>query len=264
MIGEDFVLEEEFVVVVQFFVDCIDVVCVFIVVFVCEGEECGFIGLLEFLCLWICYILNSVIVVLFFYGFVVDIGFGVGFLGIVFVIVCLDVIWMFVELMECCIIWFIEWVQVFGLENVIVFCVCVEDVWLVGGFDVVIVCVVSVLWILILIIVLFVCDGGELIFFKGMNVVNEIEVVQKQIKKFWLSDVCVEVLGEGVFLEIICVVWVWVWQLFCCLCGVFYVKYFVFVFGVVVMMCVFVDVLCEMVVFGQDVFCGCDWLMCGW
>ncbi len=43
--------------------------------------------------------------------------------------------------------------------------------------------------------------GGELILLKGVSVANEIESAQKQIRKFGLSNVRVEVLGEGMLAE---------------------------------------------------------------
>ena len=44
-------------------------------------------------------------------------------------------------------------------------------------------------------------DGGELILLKGRNAENEIEAAAKQIRKFTLSEVRVEVLGEGLLAE---------------------------------------------------------------
>ena len=44
-------------------------------------------------------------------------------------------------------------------------------------------------------------DGGELALLKGQNAPVEIDAAAKQIKKNRLSDVRVEVLGEGVLAE---------------------------------------------------------------
>ena len=44
-------------------------------------------------------------------------------------------------------------------------------------------------------------NGGELALLKGANAENEITAAQKQIRKFLLSDVRVETLGEGVLSE---------------------------------------------------------------
>jgi 16S rRNA (guanine527-N7)-methyltransferase len=44
-------------------------------------------------------------------------------------------------------------------------------------------------------------NGGELALLKGANAENEITAAQKQIRKFLLSDVRVETLGEGVLDE---------------------------------------------------------------
>ena len=39
--------------------------------------------------------------------------------------------------------------------------------------------------------------GGELVLLKGANAGNEIEAASKQIRRFGLDDVRVEVVGEG-------------------------------------------------------------------
>ena len=44
-------------------------------------------------------------------------------------------------------------------------------------------------------------DGGELILLKGANAANEITAAEKQIRRFRLSDVRVEPVGEGVIEE---------------------------------------------------------------
>ena len=77
-----------------------------------------------------------------------------------------------------------------------------EDVRRPVGFDVVTARAVSALKTLIPLTAPLVRDGGELTVLKGMNAANEIDAAQKQIKKFRLSDVRVEVLGEGVLPEI--------------------------------------------------------------
>jgi 16S rRNA (guanine527-N7)-methyltransferase len=44
-------------------------------------------------------------------------------------------------------------------------------------------------------------DGGELALLKGQNAAAEIDAASKQLKKYRLSDVRVEVLGEGILDE---------------------------------------------------------------
>ena len=201
MTGEDLVLEEEPAVAAQLFADRIDAARAFASALAREGEERGLIGPLELPRLWTRHILNSAIAAPLFHGSVADIGSGAGLPGIVLAIARPDVTWTLVEPMERRITWLTEQVQALGLENVTVLRARAEDVRPVGGFDVVTARAVSALRTLIPITAPLVRDGGELTLLKGMNAANEIEAAQKQIKKFRLSDVRVEVLGEGVLPE---------------------------------------------------------------
>ena len=74
-----------------------------------------------------------------------------------------------------------------------------EDVGL--EFDVVTARAVSALRTLIPITAPLAKDAGELIFLKGHNVDAEITAAQKVLKKHKVTDVSVEVLGEGVLSE---------------------------------------------------------------
>ena len=76
-----------------------------------------------------------------------------------------------------------------------------EDVGLSGTFDMVTARAVSALKTLIPWTAPLVRSGGELALLKGQNAQNEITAAQKQIRKFLLSDVRVETLGEGVLDE---------------------------------------------------------------
>jgi len=166
-----------------------------------EGEERGLIGPLELPRLWSRHILNSVIAAPLFHGRVADIGSGAGLPGLVLAIARPDVEWTLIEPMERRVTWLNEQVQELELTNVIVHRARAEDVKPTDGFDVVTARAVSALRTLIPITAPLVRDGGELTLLKGMNAANEIEAAQKQIKKFRLSDVRVEVLGEGVLTE---------------------------------------------------------------
>jgi 16S rRNA (guanine527-N7)-methyltransferase len=166
-----------------------------------EGEERGLIGPLELPRLWSRHILNSVIAAPLFHGRVADIGSGAGLPGLVLAIARPDVEWTLIEPMERRVTWLNEQVQELELTNVIVYRARAEDVKPTDGFDVVTARAVSALRTLIPITAPRVRDGGELTLLKGMNAANEIEAAQKQIKKFRLSDVRVEVLGEGVLTE---------------------------------------------------------------
>jgi 16S rRNA (guanine527-N7)-methyltransferase len=132
---------------------------------------------------------------------VADIGSGAGLPGLVLAIARPDVQWTLVEPMERRVTWLNEQVTALALENVEVHRARAEDVRRPEGFDVVTARAVSALRTLIPLTAPLVKDGGELALLKGMNVENEIEAAQKPIKKFRLSNVRVEVLGEGVLAE---------------------------------------------------------------
>lgn len=166
-----------------------------------EGEERGLIGPLELPRLWTRHILNSVIAAPLFHGSVADIGSGAGLPGLVLAIARPDVQWTLIEPMERRVTWLNEQVAELGLSNVEVLRARAEDVRRTDGFDVVTARAVSALRTLIPITAPLVRDGGELTVLKGLNAANEIDAAQKQIKKFRLSDVRVEILGEGVLPE---------------------------------------------------------------
>lgn len=194
-------IENEPAVAAELFGDRIDLARAFTASLAREGEERGLIGPLELPRLWTRHILNSVIAAPLFHGSVADIGSGAGLPGIVLAIACPDVKWTLIEPMERRITWLTEQVEALGLTNVVVQRARAEEFHPAEGFDVVTARAVSALRTLIPLTAPLVRDGGELALLKGMNAANEIEAAQKQIKKFRLSDVRVEVLGEGVLTE---------------------------------------------------------------
>ena len=194
-------LEPEPSVAADLFGERIDVARSFTAALAREGEERGLIGPLELPRLWTRHILNSVIAAPLFHGSVADIGSGAGLPGLVLAIARPDVQWTLVEPMERRIAWLNEQVDALELANVTVLRSRAEDVHPGDGFDVVTARAVSALRTLIPLTAPLVRDGGELALLKGMNAPNEIDAAQKQIKKFRLSDVRVEVLGEGVLPE---------------------------------------------------------------
>lgn len=166
-----------------------------------EGEQRGLIGPLELPRLWSRHILNSAIAAPLFSGSVADIGSGAGLPGVVLAIARPDLHWTLVEPMERRVTWLNEQVTALGLDNVEILRARAEEVGRPKGFDVVTARAVSALRTLIPITAPLVRDGGELILLKGMNAANEIDAAQAQIRKFRLSGVRVEVLGEGVLPE---------------------------------------------------------------
>lgn len=185
----------------ELFGDRIEVARAFTAALAQHGEERGLIGPLELPRLWSRHVLNSVIAAPLFSGSVADIGSGAGLPGLVLAIARPDVNWTLVEPMERRVVWLNEQVDALGLENVTIHRARAEDVRPHSSFDVVTARAVSALRTLIPITAPLVRDGGELILLKGARASDEIDAAQKQIKKFRLSDVRVEILGEDVLSE---------------------------------------------------------------
>lgn len=166
-----------------------------------QGEERGLIGPLEVPRLWTRHILNSAIAAPLFHGSVADVGSGAGLPGIVLAIARPDVQFTLIEPMERRVAWLDEQVAGLGLSNATVVRGRAEEVGLTGTFDMVTARAVSALRTLLPWTAPLARNGGELALLKGINAENEITAAQKQIRKFLLSDVRVEVLGEGVLAE---------------------------------------------------------------
>lgn len=166
-----------------------------------EGEERGLIGPLEPPRLWTRHVLNSAIAAPLFHGSVADVGSGAGLPGLVLAIARPDVEFTLIEPMERRVLWLNEQVESLGLTNVTVLRARAEEVEPRASFDVVTARAVSALRTLIPWVAPLVRDGGEITLLKGQNAPAEIEAAQKQIKKFKLSAIRVEVLGEGVLAE---------------------------------------------------------------
>ncbi|GAB2512144.1 16S rRNA (guanine(527)-N(7))-methyltransferase RsmG [Microbacterium petrolearium] len=170
---------------------------------VAHGEERGLIGPQELPRLWTRHLLNCAIAAPLFpsRGRVGDVGSGAGLPGIVLAIARPDVTWELIEPMERRVAWLEEQVASLGLANVAVHRARAEEAGLEGLLDAATARAVSALRILIPWTAPLVRDGGELILLKGRNAENEIEAAAKQIRKFTLSEVRVEVLGEGLLAE---------------------------------------------------------------
>ncbi|MBG9887038.1 MULTISPECIES: 16S rRNA (guanine(527)-N(7))-methyltransferase RsmG [Bacteria] len=166
-----------------------------------EGEARGLIGPLELPRLWTRHILNSAIAAPLFSGTAADVGSGAGLPGIVLAIARPDVRWTLVEPMERRVAWLTEQVAALDLDNVEVLRGRAEEIGRAGAFDTVTARAVSALRTLIPLTAPLVRDGGELVLLKGVNAEKEIGAAQKQIRRFGLSDVRVEILGEGVLTE---------------------------------------------------------------
>ncbi|MFJ4045910.1 16S rRNA (guanine(527)-N(7))-methyltransferase RsmG [Microbacterium sp. NPDC089987] len=193
------IVEPEPAVAAELFGDRIDLARSFTAALVAEGELRGLIGPLELPRIWTRHILNSAIAAPLFSGSVADIGSGAGLPGLVLAISRPDVQWTLIEPMDRRVTWLHEQVDSLGLDNVKVMRARAEDVGL--EFDVVTARAVSAMRTLVPITAPLVKDGGELILLKGHNVPAEIESAQKVLKKHKVSNVSVEVLGEGILSE---------------------------------------------------------------
>lgn len=167
-----------------------------------HGEARGLIGPLEPPRLWTRHVLNSAVIApLFGRGRVGDVGSGAGLPGLVLAIARPDVEWVLIEPMERRVAWLREQVQELGLRNVEVVRTRAED-WPGGQtLDAVTARAVSALRSLIPVTAPLVHDGGELILLKGANAASEIAASERQIRRFRLSNVRVELVGEGVVTE---------------------------------------------------------------
>lgn len=166
-----------------------------------HGEERGLIGPLEVPRLWTRHILNSAIAAPFFSGRAVDVGSGAGLPGLVLAIARPDVEWTLIEPMERRTAWLTEQVSELGLSNVTVARMRGEE-WAEGRvFDAATARAVSALRTLLPFTAPLVRPGGRLVFLKGANVGAEVEAAAKQVRKFGLQDVTVEIVGEGLLDE---------------------------------------------------------------
>ena len=168
-----------------------------------HGEGRGLIGPLEPARLWSRHILNSAVAApLFASGARVgDVGSGAGLPGIVLAIARPDVQWVLIEPMERRVTWLQEQRDALGLDNVEIVRARGEE-WTEGAvLDAVTARAVSALKTLIPLTAPLVRVGGELVLLKGANAANEIDAAAKQIRKYGLDDIRVEVVGDGVIAE---------------------------------------------------------------
>jgi 16S rRNA (guanine527-N7)-methyltransferase len=166
-----------------------------------HGEERGLIGPLEPPRLWTRHILNSAVIAPLFSGRVGDVGSGAGLPGLVLAIARPDVEWILIEPMERRVAWLSEQAESLGLDNVEVLRARAED-WRRGPvLDAATARAVSAMRTLVPLTAPLVRDGGELILMKGANASVEIDAADKQLRRYRLSNVRLEVVGEGLLEE---------------------------------------------------------------
>ncbi len=194
-------VEAEPVAAAKIFGDRIDLARQFTAALGEHGEERGLIGPLEPPRLWSRHILNSAVTAPLFSGRVGDVGSGAGLPGLVLAIARPDVEWILIEPMERRVAWLTEQVAELGLDNVEVLRARAED-WRRGPvLDAATARAVSALRTLVPLTAPLVRDGGELILLKGANASAEIDTADKQLRKYRLSNVRLEVIGEGLLAE---------------------------------------------------------------
>lgn len=195
-------LEVEPAIAAQLFEERIDLTRAFTADLAKYGEQLGLVGPLEYPRLWTRHIVNSVLMApLLRPGLVGDIGSGAGLPGIVLAIARPDVNFVLIEPMERRTEWLQREVDALALTNVQVRRARAEEVHDEFTFDQLTARAVSALSKLIPITVPLVRSGGELVFLKGRSAEAEIEKASKVIRKYGLTDVRVEELGEGLDTE---------------------------------------------------------------
>lgn len=166
-----------------------------------HGETLGLVGPAEYPRLWTRHVINSVLMASLVHGRVADVGSGAGLPGIPLAIARPDVAFTLIEPMERRTAWLEDEIARLGLQNVTVIRARAEDVGDDVTVDVVTARAVSALAKLIPLTAPLVVAGGELVLLKGRGAEAEIEKAAKVIRRFHLSDVRVEELGEGLDTE---------------------------------------------------------------
>jgi 16S rRNA (guanine527-N7)-methyltransferase len=168
-----------------------------------RGEELGLIGPLELPRLWTRHVLNCALIApLLRPGIVGDIGSGAGLPGIVLAIARPDVEFVLIEPMERRVDWLRAESAELALANVTVLRARAEDARLAEPLSQVTARAVTALSKLIPATAPLLAHGGEMLFFKGTRVADEVTAAAKQIRKARLSAVEVLSLGEGIVPEV--------------------------------------------------------------
>ena len=168
-----------------------------------RGEELGLIGPLELPRLWSRHILNCVLIAPFLRpGTVGDVGSGAGLPGLVLAIARPDVDFTLIEPMERRVDWLLDESRQLGLTNVTVVRARAEEAKLSTPLSQVTARAVTALSKLIPVTVPLLGSGGEMLFYKGARVAEEVAAAAKQIRKARLTGVEVLELGAGIVPEV--------------------------------------------------------------
>ena len=168
-----------------------------------RGEELGLIGPLELPRLWTRHILNCALIApLLRPGSVGDIGSGAGLPGLVLAIARPDVHFTLIEPMERRVDWLVAESRELGLTNVAILRARAEEARLPEPLTQVTARAVTALTKLIPATVHLLGPGGEMLFYKGARVAEEVAAAAKQIRKARLRGVEVLELGAGIVPEV--------------------------------------------------------------
>jgi 16S rRNA (guanine527-N7)-methyltransferase len=168
-----------------------------------RGEELGLIGPLELPRIWTRHILNCVLIApLLRPGLVGDVGSGAGLPGLVLAIARPDVDFVLIEPMERRVDWLGAEAGRLGLANVAVVRARAEDARLSSPLSQVTARAVTALVKLIPATAPLLEHGGEMLFYKGARVQDEVAEAAKQIRKARLVGVEVLELGQGIVPEV--------------------------------------------------------------
>jgi 16S rRNA (guanine527-N7)-methyltransferase len=168
-----------------------------------RGEELGLIGPLELPRLWTRHILNCALIApLLRPGVVGDVGSGAGLPGLVLAIARPDVDFVLIEPMERRVDWLLAESVELGLSNVSVLRARAEDARLTEPLSQVTARAVTALSKLIPATAPLLASGGEMLFYKGARVSDEVAAAAKQIRKARLRGVEVLLMGEGIVPEV--------------------------------------------------------------
>ncbi|GGA68582.1 ribosomal RNA small subunit methyltransferase G [Pseudoclavibacter endophyticus] len=166
-----------------------------------DGELRGLIGPSEYPRLWTRHIVNSVLLAPLLRESVADVGSGAGLPGIPLAIARPDVAFTLIEPMERRTTWLNDVVERLALKNVTILRARAEDVHDDVAVQQVTARAVSAMSKLIPLTAPLAVAGGELLLLKGRAAETEIDKASKVIRKYRLSEVRVEELGEGLDTE---------------------------------------------------------------
>jgi 16S rRNA (guanine527-N7)-methyltransferase len=168
-----------------------------------RGEELGLIGPLEPPRIWSRHVVNCVLIAsLLREGRVGDVGSGAGLPGMVLAIARPDVHFVLIEPMERRVDWLSAESSRLGLDNVEVVRARAEEAKLTAPLTQVTARAVTALSKLIPATAPLLARGGEMLFYKGARVDEEVTAAAKQIRKARLMHIEVLELGVGIVPEV--------------------------------------------------------------